>query len=487
MTSALSFHVIFDGISHDLNPLRVALATLQPRVINIVGGARKTEAFSFAIELQKKYKHMRVIFRAYPDDGLHAIDKYKLKWHTDAFGNLIVDDYSGCQRWVDDHQNYLLAGLTVLTDNESVNDNMHVYAAWQAKIMDLCGAKGWRVAVGRFAVGNPRETDYARMGAMWKALAKWHPLHTWSPNEYIPQDIKDAGGMVGRYLLGIEAAKAMNPPAWPFDVSIGEYGVVYRKPDGGLDADAGYSDPRIGWSGSKAFNYLYNQWVKWYKPHGVDVAVYCWGGDGTSKWDRFRVDTDNGFITALTEANNRGELEPMVLPTTPTAPSYQPVNFTPGSKYTLQSEGGARSVLRAAPVVAGGNNVGNNLDDKTEVLLYEVSRVGIDYWYKVEVVADKRQGWLSGRGGALTFTPKIEPPPVVVDPPPVVQPPPYPDIDAAYAREMAMVYSDLADSYEAMIKATRKTSAQWAKLADIVQGKHPELTDVNVEKLDNAA
>ena len=122
------------------------------------------------------------------------------------------------------------------------------------------------------------------------------------------------------------------------------------------------------------------------------------------KWSRFRIDTDNGFIQALIDANNRGELQPMVLPTTPTMPSYQPVNFTPGGKYTLQSEGGAKSVLRSAPVVAGGNNVGNNLEDKAVVMLYEVSRVGIDYWYKVET-ADMRQGWLSGRGGNLTFTP----------------------------------------------------------------------------------
>lgn len=129
------------------------------------------------------------------------------------------------------------------------------------------------------------------------------------------------------------------------------------------------------------------------------------------RWERFRVDNDNGFIEAMLAANNKGELEPMTI-TTPTAPNYQPVNFTPGAKYTLQSEGGARSVLRSNPVVSGGNNVGNNLDDKTEVLLYEVTRVNIDYWYKVEVVADKRVGWLSGRGGALTFSPV----PVVIIP-----------------------------------------------------------------------
>lgn len=277
MTSGLSFHCIYDAIDHDLNPLRVAIASLRPRVINIVGGARKTQAFTFAMELQKNYPTMRVIFRNFPDDGNHAIDKYKLVYHRDAFGNLIVDDYSGCQRWIDDNQNYLIAKLTVLTDNESVRDEMDVYAAWQAKIMDLCGAKGWKVAVGRFAVGNPREADYARMGAMWRALAKWHPLHTWSPNEYIPQDMKDAGGMIGRFQLGVTAAKAMNPPAWPFEISIGEYATVYRHPDGTLDADAGYKDSRIGWSGSRAFNYLYQGWKTYYAPFGVDACIYNWG------------------------------------------------------------------------------------------------------------------------------------------------------------------------------------------------------------------
>lgn len=245
-----------------------------------------------------------------------------------------------------------------------------------------------------------------------------------------------------------------------------------------------------GWGGLKYATWQCDQ-VKYalqpYIKRGVLIGLHVFQEGNSGGWEAFDIENDQAYKAEIKRASQAGELEPMVLPTTPT---YQPVNFTPGSKYTLQSEGGARSVLRAAPVVAGGNNVGNNLDDKTEVLLYEVSRVGIDYWYKVEVVADKRQGWLSGRGGSLTFTPVpvVQPPPVVVDPPPVVvQPPPYPDIDATYAREMAMVYSDLADSYEAMITATRKTSAQWAKLADIVQGKHPELTDVNPPDIADAA
>lgn len=421
MTSAFSFHVIYDAIDHDPNPLRMAIASLRPRVINIVGGARKTQAFTFAVELQKKYPNMRVIFRNYPDDGLHAIDKYKLVWHRDTAGNLIVDDYSGCQRWVDDNQNYLLAGLTVLTDNESVNDNMDMYAAWQAKIMDLCGTKSWKVAVGRFAVGNPREADYARMKVMWQALAKWHPLHTWSTNEYIPQDIAFAGGMIGRYQLGINAAKAIG--AWPFDVSIGEYGVVYRKPDGGLDANAGYKDNRINWTGTKAFRYLFDNWTKWYKANSVDACIYCWGGDGSDKWERFRVDNDNDFIKALLDSAGRGELTPMeAQATAPTKPNYPPQVFTPGEKYTLQAADNSGTNVRTAPIVDATNKIGNALPDKSIVKLLEERSIGVDYWMKISTDTIQ-EGWLSRRGGAVTFTPV----PVIIDPPPVVIPTPEPE------------------------------------------------------------
>lgn len=419
MTSGLSFHVIYDGIADDPNSLRVAIATLRPRVINLVSGARKAQAFSFAIELLKKYPNMRVIYRDWPDDGLHATDKYKLKWHSDAFGNLIVDDYSGCQRWVDDHQNFLLAGLTVLTDNESVNDTMHVYAAWQAKIMDLCGAKGWKVAVGRFAVGNPREADYARMGAMWRALAKWHPLHTFSPNEYLPQDIKDASGMVGRYLLGIQAAKAMTPPAWPFDVSIGEYGVVYRAPDGGLDAYAGYSDSRIAWSGAKAFKYLYDQWVKWYKPYGVDVSIFCWGDDDVRKWSRFRIDTDNGFIKALTDAHEAGELQPMA--TAPLNPPYSVTPLTANSKYKISTPSGAAGSivnLRNAPVVTTTSDIGD-VPHGAIVTALEEMVAGAEYWVKIRLEGGQ-EGWVSRQANKVTFTPYT--PPVVVEPEPPIPP-----------------------------------------------------------------
>lgn len=466
MTSGLSLHVLYDAIDHDLNPLRMALASLQPRVINIVGGARKTQAFSFAIEVKQKYPSMRVIFRNWPDDGNHAKDKYKLIYHRDAFGNLIVDDASGCQRWIDDNQSYMLAKLTVLADNESMRDDLDVYGEWHARIMDLAGAKGWSVAVGRFATGNPPKANLSKLSSMFKSLARWGDLHCFSPNEYMSKDASRNGGNINRYVDALDYAKSIN--AWPFPVNIGEYGLLLMDASGRLDPEAGYKDGRVGIGGRNAARLCIDQWKQWYKPNDIDASLFCWGGDGTAKWERCRIDNDADFLKVLLDAATTGELEPMG--TKPLQPNYTADPVTVGNQYRVSTPGTFVNI-RNAPMTTA-DKVGE-VDNDAVVTVTDERVAGGEIWRQV-VNVNKVSGWLSMQGGNVKMKPYVIPP-VIVDTPPVSDPVtpsvPYPEIRATYAKEMAKVYRSLADSYKAMSEDSYNTALQWEKLANVIEDK----------------
>lgn len=476
MTSGISFHVLYDAIDSDANPLRVAVASLQPRVINIVGGARKTQAFTFAIEMKKKYPSMRVIFRSWPDDGNHDTEKYKLKYHRDTFGNLIVDDASGCQRWVDDNSNYLLAGLTVLTDNESMRADLDVYSEWQSRIMDLTGTKGWSVAVGRFATGNPPKAQLPQLQSMFRALLKWGDLHCFSPNEYFSNNPTRNGGNVYRYQDAVDYAKSIG--AWPFPVNIGEFGMLVMDASGRLDPEAGFKDSKIGLSHRDAARFTINTWADWYKAEGVDVCIYCWGGDGSAKWERCRVDNDSDFLKVLLDAATIGELEPLTIKSTPT-PVPKPTPTVPAPAYTgipqtIVVKGNASWYLRTEPDlhadIVGSVKVGESIDLYTSTIQ---PNGGANYFYVHRATAPSGEsvsGWLAY---VMPVTAPL-PPVVIPDNPPPSDPVPsvpYPEVSAKYAREMANCYRSLATTYKLMSDDSQKTAEQWAKLADVIEGK----------------
>lgn len=423
MTSGISFHVLYDAIDSDPNPLRIAVASLQPRVINIVGGARKTQAFTFAVELKKKYPSMRVIFRNWPDDGNHVLERYKLVYHRDVLGNLIVDDYSGCQRWLDDNQNYLLAGLTVLTDNESMRADLDVYSAWQAKIMDLAGAKGWSVAVGRFATGNPPKEQLPQLEKMFRTLLKWGELHCFSPNEYFSKDPSRNGGNIYRYKDATDYAKSIG--AWPFPVNIGEFGLLFMDFGNRLDPYVGFKDNRVGQGGAASASFTIAQWKAWYKNEGVDVCIFCWGGDGSPQWERCRIDNDDSFLKTLLAAAANGELETVT--TTPVTPIPKPAVNVPldlGIAKTVIIQGSASWNLRtdadpAAPEV-GLVKVGESITIYPSTITSRVNN-----WYYVErataPAGESATGWIAY---VLPVTAPLPTPPVIVDNPPPATPQP---------------------------------------------------------------
>lgn len=402
MTSGLSYHILYDGIHNQTQPLLDHLDILKPRVINVVGGAQKAEAFAFAKLLKERYSGLRVIWRNYPDDGNHDKERYKLKYHRTDNGQLIVDDASGCQRWVDDNAEYLQAGLTVLTDNESVRADLDVYAAWQAGVMDICTPKQWAVAVGRFATGNPQAYQYAQLDVMWRKLADSMNLHTFSPNEYARRTWEGNGGNIKRYEEAFKRCEAL--PVYYPQTSIGEWGVCYSPAPGQLDPEKGYRHSLVNMSGAEYARFVIDNWKAWYKPLNVDICVYCWGGTD-AKWATFRVDSDRDFLTAIEQAAKMGELEPVTTskPVDITKPEYTPAPVEIGKRYMLRSPTGNRRILHRAPMLAS-ENVASIPDGSTIMVLGEQA-VKNDWWRKVSFT-DKGvtlQGWISMDGGLVKF------------------------------------------------------------------------------------
>lgn len=411
--NGIGFHILYDAIDSNQAPLRAAIDHLLPRVINIVGGARKAQAFTFAKEMHLKYLNMRVIWRSWPDDGNHAKDRYKLFYHRDPSGKLIVDDASGCQRWIDDNQEALAAGLTVLTDNESTRADLDVYAEWQAIVIDLTGAKGWKVAVGRFATGNPHEEQYEQLDSMFEALNRWGELHCFSPNEYMSKDPSRNGGNVKRYELAINRAKQIG--AWPFPVNIGEFGLLAMDGGNRLDPEAGYHDAKVGLGGKQSARFYIEQWKAWYRPDNVDVCFFCWGGDGTLKWDRCRIDNDYDFIRELLAALDDGELTPMVTHALPQSVA-KPADAGIGRKVICRKFRNIRSGPSTLYHDDGDLPIGEiaTVYDQRPYPEKLADNSIVNWWW---MESEHGNGWIQSTGWAWENYKEVGMPPAVVIPP----------------------------------------------------------------------
>lgn len=264
--SGITFHVIFDELYTEADKANIVqlIKDFNPRWITIVGAGKKPQAFAFARELRTAFPNLRVIFRSMPDDG-----------------NWVKAEYRKPGDWYQHHLDYLQAGLTVLTDNESVTADMRPYGQWQADIMDLTGPNGHSVAYGGTATGNPDEGSqghdhYVQLDPMWKAGARWGTLHVYRPNEYFGKTPKESAGHVARYLNAWKRCEAIGVPH-PQTV-IGEFGYVRHRLDGSVDAWTGYKGLM---SDSSYVSLILGYFSQWYRPNGVDVHLFSLG-----KWDK---------------------------------------------------------------------------------------------------------------------------------------------------------------------------------------------------------
>lgn len=217
-----------------------------------------------------------------------------------------------------------LPKIKLMTDNESARPDMNVYADWMARAMDLAGAAGIGIVVGRTATGNPGESQYAQMDSMWRGLAKWKGLHLYSPNEYHAQTAQLSGGHVFRYHAAWERCKQLGITN-PVTV-IGEYGYLHSS-GGRLDPESGWR--RNGLSGGVAADMDIGYDRNWYAPYNVFLLAYAWCGFNT-RWKDLNVN-DGGWLDTITayNATQKWTTPPVITPPTPPTSPTSPTSPTP--------------------------------------------------------------------------------------------------------------------------------------------------------------
>lgn len=277
----LSYHVIIDTITDtELDHLLTHLKTYKPPYINIVGGSRFEQAQNVVERFYYELPEIEVILRHWPDDGLIKKYNYNMeKWYNEVILPHEV--------WLKQYQPIWLL------DNESTEHNLTRYAKASADAMDLMGNAGLRLAVGRFATGNPKEHQYSELDAMWLGLKKWNMAHVWSPNEYFdkPNSVSGAGS-IARYELGLARCKELG---FEPEIVIGEFGLAVN-----YDPQKGYD--KIGLDQTQYAEICLEYDEKWYQPKDITACVFSVGD-----WHGFGVQKD--FFLML--ENNKPEIPPI--------------------------------------------------------------------------------------------------------------------------------------------------------------------------------
>jgi hypothetical protein len=274
----------------------------KPACINILGGAQYNEAFKFAVRAKEAFPSMRVIFRHHKDGGDDGM------WKR----------LSGAEWWQKIGSIYKGTGLTILADNESMAQDLTLYAAWHATILELAGAAGVGIAYARFSTHNPPKAQIPQLDVMYKAAHAFGKLHTLSPNLYW-----SLGNADGFLYPAYHIQRALEIGC-KLDVTIGEYAIVRKI----TDAYNGYRSVVMG--GATYARDLINR-AKLKLP-GIPVSVFSIGawpiGKDTFSLDKDALDVIRQNLVPITIPENTRPPQtppPVIIAPPPTLPLTVPL------------------------------------------------------------------------------------------------------------------------------------------------------------------
>lgn len=403
MTSGISYHIIADQVytDGDHNKVLKHLHVIQPRWVNVMGSnMRWGRVLDLAHRIKRELPTIRIILRYWPDDG-----------------NWVKPEYRDPRAWYAAFKQYMDMGFVMLTDNESVTQDMRPYADWQAAIIKLAIPDNNAVAAGRFSTGTPDDGSqgqqhYPQLDPMWYALAESKANQEpgkesiWSPNEYFNKPDASSGGHLQRYLNGWKRCDLEGVPR-PTTV-IGEYGeCIDYKPAQGYKL--------LGVTGRPAARIGIDHFNLWYRPHGVDVLWFsmgAWGQRGS-----FNVLDDPDFLKEVEDAYGRGEIvvktktKKLAMPKPTDARSARRVKVTFRSPYRNLRDGAGQDYT----------DIGNIRNGST-LTMFDPLVTGTDglRWSWAENV-DGRNGWFQIEGVQFENV-KDEPSPAP-EPEPIPLPP----------------------------------------------------------------
>ncbi len=294
----IGFHFVDNQFSDAQVSKHFGLLTdCKPACITILGASQYEQALAFAKRAKQAFPAMRVIFRHYidgGDDGMHTRITAREWW--ERIGKL----YTG-------------TGLTILSDNESMRDDLTPYAAWQSEVMELAGAAGVGIAYGRFSTHNPPTSKIQHLDKMLISAFKFGKLHTFSPNVYWSADNID--GLKYPYYVIDYAAKL----GLALDTTIGEFALL--------------RDVRDAWHGWRSCNVSGERFaldaISKAKAHLPDIPVCLYSvGQWPINADTFSL--DDAVISTI-KANLTPLKEQPMTPTTNASGQYDLTAFLRGN------------------------------------------------------------------------------------------------------------------------------------------------------------
>lgn len=411
MNSFLTLHVLADGCNEqDINRAGRFLAACNNKYYNLTAAARYNESEKLIRLLHAQAPNARPIWRGWPGP---------------AFEDGGIWQRMRPQEWV----NYRIApndkwlrelNVLVLPCNEvgTLGADARTYAQWEADAIKFSFMQfGVHLAVLRLSTGNPLETEHENYNAVLQAASEYDAIL--SPNEYTSTRSEiTTNWHVGRFHWMWNQQDKLGVKRSP--VVIGEYAIARINADKSPDPFHGYVSDGVN----------IEQHLSVIKRDGLiyqlDGVSVCWYVDG--HWQEgggsFDLQNNEALLTAVETTAKSGTLNMVIK----SQPNYAPSAFSPGKKYTLQSKGGERTNVYKTPIVAVDNKLGQAVEDKTIATLFEVRQVGFDWWYRLST-NDIADGWVSGRGGDLTWTPvpvtgTLPQPDVPPEPEPSESPPP---------------------------------------------------------------
>lgn len=218
----------------------------------------------------------------------------------------------------------------ILNEPDGYGD-LKALAHWLAQVMDLFGNAGIPIAVPNFGEGHPDVDRLADLEELWKALDKWHSLHSYSTHEYgshLGMTFNVGGKFdmfpwrVGRFETFIVPWLLKHGHKIP-NVIITEFG---------CDSAHDGTDKRgwkTCWSEKQYFDEIQGAIAKvYYQPHYAGLCLFSYGNTG-------RQFTENDWVTFdLSQAADFKKLleahaQQPVIATEPPVVATQPASGSP--------------------------------------------------------------------------------------------------------------------------------------------------------------
>ena len=393
--------------------------------VTVLDASHPAQAMAFAQRLRRDRPETLVVYRRYREDLPDATLWQRV---TPA-------------QFVELFRPALEVGCYAATHCESAPEDLTRLANFEADVLEITAAKGWRLGVFKMSTGSPsgykgeQPDHYAAFDRLWRLMAEVNrpmadanqfPLALALPHAYFQQDGL-GGGMLDRHPEIHRRAidLKLNPLLIP--IHIGEAAALWEPTPGVFDANAGYKDPRLQLD-SISYAHMTYQVIKAHWLKGGHVP-HLWSlGESVGGWMSRTFDLlhDDDYWEALAGLAADGSLslkawygqsapEPEPVPETSTYwRNYFWLRSIParlsGDNLRVRNQPGTEYTINALIPPEGVKGSYVPLEKLKAEDLYE-GLVGVSQGYWLPVFLDSgERGWV--------FEPFLKVAPLGVEPPP---------------------------------------------------------------------